>query len=64
MSEWFDIKQVSAGSKHTFVCMTPFVTGAVYLRFFKASTGQAVHFANKGQKNNGNAILLGNVIIR
>ncbi len=64
VSEWFDIKQVPAGGKHTFVCMTPYVTGAVYLRFFKASTGQAIHFANKGQKNVSNAILLGNVIVK
>jgi len=64
VSEWFDLKQVPAGGKHTFVCMTPFVTGAAYLRFYKASTGQAVYFANKRCNRVGSELYLGNVIIK
>ena len=54
VSDWIELNQIPAGEKHTYVCMTPKVMGPVYLRFTKASTRQAVYFANKGLNENRN----------
>lgn len=65
ISNWIELNQVPAGGSHTFIVMTPMVSGAVTLRFTKAATRQAVYFANKKKKESpiDSGVYLGTIII-
>ncbi|MCQ2519399.1 MAG: DUF4874 domain-containing protein [Lachnospiraceae bacterium] len=47
IKDWVELNKIPSKTEHTFVCMTPAITGLIYLRFTKLSTGEAVYFANK-----------------
>ena len=63
ISEWIQLRQIPSQTTHSFVVMTPPVSGPVYLRFTKQSTRQAVYFANENEEHNevGSEIYLGKV---
>lgn len=66
MTDWMSLSQIKAGEKHTFVCMTPIVSGNVYMSFMKEDTNQSVYFANKNELNDERRsdIYLGTVVLK
>lgn len=66
ISDWIDLNLIPSKSSHTFVCMTPVMTGPISIRFTKQSTDEAVYFANKkfSEDSISSKLLLGELNVK